>query len=68
MKMLMPILLALVTTVASAAQWRTDPLTQLDQRYPADRRQEPNSTVQISIGRSFCHGAANRTRPLHTAR
>ncbi|MGB2256191.1 MAG: hypothetical protein ACPH56_14270, partial [Spongiibacter marinus] len=56
MKMLMPILLALVTTVASAAQWRTDPLTPLDQRYMEERRQELNSLVQISMGRSFGHG------------
>lgn len=55
MKMLMPILLALVTTVASAAQWRTDPLTPLDQRYMEERRQELNSLVQISMGRSFGH-------------
>ena len=56
MKMLMPILLALVTTVASAAQCRTDPLTPLDQRYMEERRQELNSLVQISMGRSFGHG------------
>jgi hypothetical protein len=56
MKILMPILLALVTTVASAAQWRTDPLTPLDQRYMEERRQELNSLVQISMGRNFGHG------------
>lgn len=54
MKILLALLLALATT-ANAAQWRTDPLTPLDQRYMEERRQELNSLAQISLGRSFGH-------------
>ena len=62
MKMLVSLLLALLASTANAAQWRTDPLTPLDQRYMDERRQEVNSLAQMSLGRSFGHGRESDLR------
>ncbi|WP_372861520.1 DUF3806 domain-containing protein [Spongiibacter sp.] len=62
MKFIAPLLLLLFAISGNAEQWRTDPLTPLDQRYMEDRRQELNSLAQLSLGRSFGHGRSSDLR------
>ncbi len=66
MKYLAPLLLLLFATVGNAGQWRSDPLTPLDQRYMDERRQELNSLAQLSLGRSFGHGRSSDLRLIQT--